>query len=91
MMDNPKALGVFNVGTGKANSFNDVANAVVKWYGKGSIKYISFPDVLKGSYQSFTEASLSDLRSIGCDYEFTSLEQGVKSYLDVLNASQTLT
>ena len=86
MMDNPKTSGVFNVGTGKANSFNDVAKLVVDWHGKGNIKYITFPDELKGSYQSFTEASLTDLRSIGCDYEFTSLRQGVNSYLDVLNS-----
>jgi ADP-L-glycero-D-manno-heptose 6-epimerase len=87
MMDNPKTTGVFNVGTGKANSFNDVANAIIECHGKGSIKYVSFPDLLKGSYQSFTQADLDVLRAIGCDYEFTSLEQGVKSYLDVLNAS----
>ncbi len=87
MMDNPKASGLFNVGTGKANSFNDVANLVVDWHGKGYIKYIAFPDALKGCYQSFTEADLSGLRSVGCDYEFTPLNEGVNSYLDVLNTA----
>ncbi len=90
MMDNPKVSGLFNVGTGKANSFNDVANLVVDWHGKGNIKYIDFPDALKGSYQSFTEANLADLRSVGCDYEFTSLNEGINSYLDVLNTTQAL-
>jgi ADP-L-glycero-D-manno-heptose 6-epimerase len=91
MMDNPEISGLFNVGTGKANSFNDVANLVIAWHGKGNIKYIAFPDELKGSYQSFTEASLVDLRSVGCNYEFTSLNEGVNSYLDVLNSRQSLT
>ncbi len=87
MMDNNKTSGIFNVGTGKANSFNDVARLVVKWHGTGDIKYIPFPDALKGSYQSFTEASLAELRSVGCDYEFTSLDKGVNSYLDFLNSN----
>ncbi|HIF52113.1 MAG TPA: ADP-glyceromanno-heptose 6-epimerase [Thiotrichaceae bacterium] len=91
MMDNPKATGVFNVGTGMANSFNDIAKLVVEWHGKGNIKYIPFPDALKGSYQSFTEASLTNLRAIDCKYEFTSLKEGVNSYLDDLNSVKPLT
>lgn len=91
MMDNPKASGIFNVGTGKANSFNDIAKLVIDWHGKGNIKYISFPDALKGSYQSFTEASLADLRSVGCKYEFTTLNAGVNSYLEVLNSTKSST
>ena len=86
MMEHPKASGVFNVGTGKANSFNDVANNVVEWHGKGSVKYIAFPEKLRGSYQSFTEANLTALRSVGCDYEFTSLNDGVNAYLNALNS-----
>ncbi len=86
MMEHPIASGVFNVGTGKANSFNDVANNVVEWHGKGRVKYIEFPDKLRGSYQSFTEANLTDLRSVGCDYEFTSLNYGVNAYLNALNS-----
>jgi len=91
MMNNPKVTGIFNVGTGDAYSFNDIAKLVVDWHGKGNIQYIAFPEALKGSYQSFTEADLTDLRSIGCDYEFTSLREGVNSYLDELNAAQALT
>jgi ADP-L-glycero-D-manno-heptose 6-epimerase len=85
MMENNKVSGIFNVGTGKAHTFNDVANLVVEWHKKGSIKYIPFPETLKGSYQSFTEASLEKLRAAGCDYEFTSLQEGVTSYLCELN------
>lgn len=91
MRDNPKTSGVFNVGTGKANSFNNIANLVIEWHGKGEIKYIPFPENLKGSYQSFTEASLDNLRSIGCEHEFTSLKAGVNSYLDDLNSVKPLT
>jgi len=91
MMDNPEVSGIFNVGTGKANSFNAVANLVVDWHKKGSIKYIPFPDALKGSYQSFTEANLAKLRSTGCGYEFTSLKEGVDSYLNALNPDSSLT
>ncbi len=87
MMDNPDVTGIFNVGTGNANSFNAVANLVVDWHKKGNIKYIPFPDRLKGSYQSFTEANLDNLRSTGCQYEFTSLKEGVDSYLNTLNST----
>jgi ADP-L-glycero-D-manno-heptose 6-epimerase len=86
MMNNPKATGILNVGTGGAHSFNAVAELVVAWHKKGTIKYIPFPETLIGSYQSYTEASLDKLRSIGCEYEFTSLDKGVISYLDELNS-----
>ena len=84
-MDNPSKSGIFNLGTGKARSFNDVANAVIKYHGKGSIEYIPFPEHLKGAYQSFTEADISALRGIGYDESFISVEEGVKKYLDWLN------
>jgi ADP-L-glycero-D-manno-heptose 6-epimerase len=81
-LDNPDASGIFNVGTGRAQSFNDVANAVIKWHGKGKIQYVPFPDHLKGAYQSFTQANLGELRKSGCDVEFRGVEEGVKAYLD---------
>ncbi|MCZ6802632.1 MAG: ADP-glyceromanno-heptose 6-epimerase [Proteobacteria bacterium] len=87
MMDNPNVSGLFNVGTGITNSFNNVANVIIDWHGKGKIKYIPFPDALKESYQSFTEASLTKLRAVGYDHESTSLNEGVNSYLDVLNSN----
>ena len=76
--------GIFNAGTGKAQSFNDVADAVVAWHGKGKKTYIPFPDHLKGAYQSFTEADLSQLRAAGYDHEFHDVASGVASYLDTL-------
>jgi len=87
-MDNPKASGIFNVGTGKAQSFNDVANSVIAHHGKGEIEYIPFPDHLKGCYQSFTEANITKLREAGYDQDFKTVEQGVSEYMQVLNANK---
>jgi len=83
-LDNPTVSGIFNAGTGRAQSFNDVANAVIQWHGKGKIRYVPFPDHLKGAYQSFTQADLTQLRQSGCDVEFRPVEEGVKHYLDQL-------
>jgi len=84
-LDNPDKSGIFNLGTGRSQSFNDVANAVIDWHGTGQKNYIEFPQQLKGSYQSFTEADISKLRQAGYSEEFASVEQGVKLYLDWLN------
>ena len=84
-LENPGVSGVFNTGTGKAQSFNDVANAVIDWHGHGRIRYIPFPAHLEGAYQSFTQADLGKLREAGCDVEFRPVEVGVKHYLDQLS------
>jgi ADP-L-glycero-D-manno-heptose 6-epimerase len=83
-LDNPGATGIFNAGTGRAQSFNDVANAVIAWHGKGRIRYVPFPEHLEGAYQSFTQADLTQLRQAGCDVQFRSVEDGVKHYLDLV-------
>ncbi len=83
--ENPQVSGIFNLGTGRSQSFNDVANAAIQWHGFGSIEYIPFPENLKGRYQSFTQADMSALRAAGYDKEFKTVEQGVKHYLDCLN------
>jgi ADP-L-glycero-D-manno-heptose 6-epimerase len=77
---------VFNVGTGKSQTFNDVANAVIDWHGRGRLRYIPFPKELTGAYQSFTEADLSLLRKVGCDLGFRDVPNGVRAYLDHLAA-----
>ncbi|MCH9694667.1 MAG: ADP-glyceromanno-heptose 6-epimerase [Gammaproteobacteria bacterium] len=84
-LDNPGSSGIFNAGTGRSQSFNDVANAVIGWHGKGKIRYVPFPEHLKGAYQSFTEAGLGQLRESGCDVEFRSVEAGVTAYLEQLS------
>jgi len=83
-LDNPQVSGIFNAGTGRAQTFNDVANAVINWHGEGKIRYVPFPEHLEGAYQSFTEADLTQLREAGCDVEFRPVESGVKEYLDQL-------
>ena len=85
MLDNPAITGIFNAGTGRSQTFNDVANAVINFHGRGHIQYIPFPDKLKGCYQSFTEANLDSLRSAGFTQNFKSVEQGVQLYLEWLN------
>ncbi len=81
----PGPPGIYNVGTGKSRSFNEIARTVVKWHGKGEIEYIDFPEHLKNSYQSFTEADIDLLRNAGYKQGFTSLEEGINQYLNWLN------
>ncbi len=71
--------GIFNVGTGNAVSFNDIANCIINIHGKGKINYIEFPDGLKEAYQSYTQSDDRKLRSI-YNKKFTSLEDGIKKY-----------
>jgi len=81
---NPNKSGIYNVGTGRSESFNDVAQAVLHWHRSGKIDYIPFPEKLKGHYQSFTQADISQLRAAGCDVQFKTVAEGVKEYLDWL-------
>lgn len=84
-LENPRQSGIFNLGTGRAQTFNEVADAVIDWHGKGEKQYIPFPEHLKGAYQSYTQANIDKLRSVGYDLPFATVEQGVKSYLNWLN------
>ena len=84
-LERPAKSGVFNVGTGAPQSFNEVAKAVIDWHKKGKIHYIAFPEGLKDAYQSYTRADLGKLREIGCDVDFCDVASGVRNYLDVLN------
>ncbi|KAF3981678.1 MAG: ADP-glyceromanno-heptose 6-epimerase [Methylococcales symbiont of Hymedesmia sp. n. MRB-2018] len=84
-LDNPQISGLYNTGTGRSQSFNDVANAVLAYHQQGQLEYIPFPEHLKGCYQSFTEANLENLRAVGCDYQFKSVEEGVQLYMEWLN------
>lgn len=78
--------GIFNCGTGRSQTFNEVADAVIASRGAGRKRYIPFPDELKGRYQSFTEADLGQLRAAGYDGRFRPVEEGVPLYLDWLAA-----
>lgn len=83
-LDNSKVSGIFNVGTGRSQSFNDVAKGVLKAHDSGELCYVPFPDKLKGRYQSFTEADLSRLRAAGYEGAFLTVEQGVERYMEWL-------
>lgn len=85
-MDHPEISGIFNAGTGRAQPFNDIANTVIKHFGKGKIEYIAFPEELKGRYQSFTQADISKLRSVGYNEPFKTVQEGVTEYLKWLQA-----
>jgi ADP-L-glycero-D-manno-heptose 6-epimerase len=89
-MDHAHVNGIFNLGTGQANSFNAVANAVLAWHqlqrqAQGRIEYIPFPEHLKGAYQSYTQADISALRRAGYHERFLNVDEGVNAYLDWLH------
>lgn len=84
-LDHPDKSGIFNVGTGRSQPFNDIARAVIAWHGRGELEYVPFPDHLRGRYQSFTEADISAMRNVGYDKPFKTVEQGVALYMEWLN------
>ena len=97
--DHPGQSGVFNLGSGRAQPFNDVAVAVVNTLrglegkpalpltditAQGLIEYIPFPDALRGKYQCYTQADLTRLRAAGCDHAFADVQSGVSQYVQWL-------
>ncbi|HUG59772.1 MAG TPA: ADP-glyceromanno-heptose 6-epimerase [Candidimonas sp.] len=98
-LDHPSKSGIFNCGTGRAQPFNDVARTVVntmrahqnkpalslqELVAQQLIRYIPFPDDLKGRYQSHTEADLSQLRAAGYDQPLRDVQTGVAAYVTTL-------
>jgi ADP-L-glycero-D-manno-heptose 6-epimerase len=83
LLDHPKISGLFNVGSGKARSFLDVAKTLMAALpGRTlSVEYFDMPEELRGSYQSKTEAPMQRLKAAGYDRPLTSLEEGVKDYV----------
>ena len=77
--------GIFNCGTGRAETFQAVADAVVDFHQKGAVEYIEFPEKLKGRYQAYTQADLTKLRAAGYDAPFKTVAEGVKEYMAWLN------
>ncbi|KQV97230.1 ADP-glyceromanno-heptose 6-epimerase [Rhizobacter sp. Root1221] len=99
-LQNPGQSGIFNLGTGRAQPFNDVAVATVNasralagspplpladLVQHGLIEYIPFPDALVGKYQCYTQADDTRLRATGCDHVFADVAHGVKRYVDWLS------
>ena len=94
--DHPEISGIFNLGSGRAQPFNDIASSVVNAMRKisgqaalsldhlceqGLLEYVAFPDALRGKYQCYTQADLSALRATGCDHQFADVQTGVASYV----------
>lgn len=74
--------GIFNCGTGKAETFNRVAKNIIQFYGSNAeIIYIDMPKHLKKSYQNFTKANIKNLRYAGYKNKFITIKEGVKKYL----------
>ena len=101
--DHPEKNGIFNLGSGRAQSFNEVACAVVNTLrareghapmalqdivAHGLLQYIAFPDALRGKYQCFTEADLGALRGAGCAHRFADVQTGVSRYVQWLAQTQ---
>ncbi|MDO5686066.1 MAG: ADP-glyceromanno-heptose 6-epimerase [Neisseria sp.] len=99
-LDHPERSGIFNLGTGRSQSFNELAAATVnacraqageaaltldEMVKQELIRYIDFPDALKGKYQSFTQADISALRDAGYGEGFYTVEEGVARYVAALN------
>lgn len=102
-LDHPSVSGIFNCGTGRAQSFNDVACAVINTADRragrsprtiealiadNAIEYIPFPDDLRGKYQAYTQADLASLRRAGYGASFLSVEGGVARYCNELIGAQ---
>lgn len=77
--------GIFNCGTGRAESFQAVADAVLDYHKKDQLEYILFPEKLKGRYQAYTQADLTQLRAAGYQQPFKTVAEGVAEYLRWLN------
>ncbi|MDI9334829.1 MAG: ADP-glyceromanno-heptose 6-epimerase [Cytophagales bacterium] len=96
-LDHANQSGIFNLGTGCAQPFNDVALGVIQglddannmtlpqMVSANKVQYLDFPEALKGKYQSYTQADLTALRAAGCDHVFADVKQGVSSYLKQLS------
>ncbi len=100
-LQRPQVSGIYNLGTGHAQPFNDVAVAVVntararqgeaalaldKLVARGLIEYVEFPVTLIGKYQCYTQADLVQLRAAGCEHTFADVATGVRRYVERLAA-----
>ncbi|NDU85950.1 MAG: ADP-glyceromanno-heptose 6-epimerase [Ferrovum sp.] len=103
LLEHPEVSGIFNVGTGRSRTFNDMAVATINALRQESahlsleqmltqnlIEYIPFPDALKGKYQSYTEADMSQLRAAGYTAPFLDVNEGVARYMTQLRARTPL-
>jgi len=84
MLENPDVAGIFNIGSGTARSFNDLVTATFSALGRQPcINYVPMPETLRDKYQYYTCAEIAKLRSAGFNETFTSLEDGIKEYVQL--------
>ncbi len=82
LLNNPKCNGIFNVGTGKARCWNDLAKAIFQAMGKECcLEYIEMPETIRDRYQYFTQAEMEKLRKVQGNSPFQSLEESVGDYI----------
>lgn len=82
LLETPTVSGLFNVGTGQARSFADLARAVFAACGQpAQIDYVDIPQAIRDAYQYYTQADMTRLRAAGFTHPFTSLEEGVERYV----------
>jgi ADP-L-glycero-D-manno-heptose 6-epimerase len=82
LLQNPAANGIFNLGTGKARTWNDLIHAVFAAMNiKPNIEYIEMPEGLRNQYQYFTQAEMGKLKTAGCPVNFSPLEDSVRDYV----------
>ncbi len=87
-LDNPEVSGIYNIGTGCARSFNDLASALFLSLSlQKDVRYIEMPEQLRSQYQYFTQADLTSLRDCGYVKNFMTIEEGVAKYADYLNTA----
>jgi ADP-L-glycero-D-manno-heptose 6-epimerase len=104
-LEHPDRTGIFNLGSGRAQPFNDVAHTTVnacraqrgepplslaQQATQGVVQYVPFPDALVGKYQCHTQADLTDLRSAGCSVQFVDVATGVRRYVDWLSSQKSI-
>lgn len=102
-LQHPDRAGIFNLGSGRAQPFNDVAHATVnacrgqrgepplsleQLVAQDVLQYVSFPDALVGKYQCHTQADLAALRSAGCDLQFVDVATGITRYVAWLSGQE---
>ncbi|MFH1092780.1 MAG: ADP-glyceromanno-heptose 6-epimerase [Candidatus Omnitrophota bacterium] len=82
---NPEICGIYNLGTGKAHTWNELAGAMFKALRiTPKIEYIEMPEYLRSKYQYFTESKMDKIRKAGCDFKFTSLDESIADYVKYL-------
>ena len=90
-VENPAKRGIFNIGTGSAHTWNDLARAIFRALDlKPNIEYFDMPEVLRGKYQYFTEADLAKLKNSGAAVKFTPVREAVKDYVGYLEKGAVL-